>query len=78
VKLPRGVPADRLIRALERLGYRVVRQKGSHIRLRNEKPPAHTITIPLHNALKTGTLHGILSEVAQMQSVTVESIVELF
>src|SRR5207248_2575214 len=38
--------------------------KGSHVRLRHERPPAHTITVPLHNPLKTGTLHGILSEVA--------------
>jgi predicted RNA binding protein YcfA (HicA-like mRNA interferase family) len=33
MKLPRGVSGDRLIRALESLGYRVVRQKGSHVRL---------------------------------------------
>jgi predicted RNA binding protein YcfA (HicA-like mRNA interferase family) len=33
MKLPRGISADRLIRALERLGYTVIRQKGSHIRL---------------------------------------------
>jgi predicted RNA binding protein YcfA (HicA-like mRNA interferase family) len=31
MKLPRGVPADRLIGALERLGYGVIRQKGSHV-----------------------------------------------
>jgi predicted RNA binding protein YcfA (HicA-like mRNA interferase family) len=36
VKLPRGVSADRLIRALESFGYAVVRQKGSHVRLRHD------------------------------------------
>lgn len=77
MKLPRGVSADRLIRALERLGYVVIRQKGSHVRLRHEGPPAHTITVPLHNPLKTGTLHGILSEVAQVRSMTIETIAEL-
>ncbi len=40
MKLPRGVSADRLIRALERLGYVVIRQKGSHARLRHEGPSA--------------------------------------
>jgi hypothetical protein len=30
-----------------------------------------------HNALKTGTLHGILSEVAQMRSITIESLTEM-
>jgi predicted RNA binding protein YcfA (HicA-like mRNA interferase family) len=77
MKLPRGVSGDRLIRALERLGYSVIRQKGSHVRLRHEGPPAHTITVPLHKSLKTGTLNGVLSEVSQMRSIRVESIVEL-
>ena len=77
MRLPRGVSADRLIRVLERLGYGVIRQKGSHVRLRHEGPPVHTITVPLHNPLKIGTFHGILSEVAQTRSITVGSIVEL-
>ena len=71
MKLPRGVSADRLIGALERLGYVVVRQRGSHVRLR------HAGTVPRHDALKTGTLHGLLSEVARMRSITMESIAEL-
>jgi len=47
MKLPRGVSADRVIRAEERLGYEVIRQKGGHIRLRHEGPPIHAITVPL-------------------------------
>jgi predicted RNA binding protein YcfA (HicA-like mRNA interferase family) len=78
MKLPRGVSADRLIRVLEGVGYRVIRQKGSHVRLWHPGPPAHTITVPLHNPLKTGTLHGILAEVALMRSTTVDSLAELF
>jgi hypothetical protein len=38
--------------------------------------PAHNISVPLHNPLKTGTLHGILSEVARMRSLTVEFLAE--
>jgi predicted RNA binding protein YcfA (HicA-like mRNA interferase family) len=76
MKLPRGVSGNRLIGVLESLGYRVVRQKGSHARLKHEGPPVHTITVPRHDSLKTGTLHGVLSEVAQMRSVTVESLIE--
>lgn len=74
MKLPRGVSADRLIRVLEHLGYRVVRQKGSHIRMKLEGPPPHFITVPQHRPLKTGTLHGILSEVAQQQSIPVDQL----
>jgi predicted RNA binding protein YcfA (HicA-like mRNA interferase family) len=54
----------------------VIRQKGSHVRLRHQGPPTHTITVPLHNPLKTGTLHGILTEVALMRSTTVDSLIE--
>ena len=72
MKLPRGVSGDRLIQMLTGLGYAVVRQKGSHVRLRHEGPPAHMITVPRHNPLKTATLHGILFEVAENRSTTVE------
>jgi predicted RNA binding protein YcfA (HicA-like mRNA interferase family) len=77
MKLPRGVSAERLVRALQHLGYEAIRQKASHVRLRHEGPPAHSVTIPLHNQMKTGTLHGILSEVAQMRSVSIETLTEL-
>ena len=77
MKLPRGVSADRLIAALEHVGYEIIRQRGSHVRLRHPGPPAHAITVPLHNPLKTGTLHGIFAEVARMRSTTVDSLSEL-
>jgi predicted RNA binding protein YcfA (HicA-like mRNA interferase family) len=77
MKLPRGISAARLIRALESLGYCVIRQKGSHVRLRHAGPPAHSITVPQHNPLKSGTLHAILAEVARMRSVAIESVIEL-
>jgi predicted RNA binding protein YcfA (HicA-like mRNA interferase family) len=75
MKLPRGVSADRLIRALEHIGYSVVRQKGSHIRLSHPGPPAHSITVPLHDPLKIGTLHGVLAEVSQARSISIENII---
>jgi predicted RNA binding protein YcfA (HicA-like mRNA interferase family) len=77
MKLPRGVSADRLIRGLERIGYEVIRQKGSHVRVRHQGPPAHMITVPLHNPLKTGTLHGILAEIASARSTSIEALCEL-
>jgi predicted RNA binding protein YcfA (HicA-like mRNA interferase family) len=77
MKLPRGVSAERLIRALERLGYTVIRQKGSHIRLFHEAVPTHSISVPLHDPLKIGTFHGILVEVAQAQSISIQAILDL-
>ena len=55
----------------------MIRQKGSHVRLRHDGPPVHMITVPLHNPLKIGTLHDVLSETAQMRSITIESIADL-
>jgi predicted RNA binding protein YcfA (HicA-like mRNA interferase family) len=77
VKLPRGVSGDRLIRALEQLGYAKVRQKGSHVRLFHATAPSHSISVPLHDPLKMGTFHGILAEVAQAQSVSIQDILDL-
>ena len=69
MRTPRGVSADRLIQALQRLGYSVVRQKGSHVRLRHDGPPVHSITVPSHNVVKVGTLQGILSEVIERRGL---------
>ena len=77
MKLPRGVSADRLIRVLQQLGYTVIRQKGSHVRLRHAGPPTHTITVPLHSPLRIGTLHAIVSEVSQMSSISMEALCEM-
>jgi len=77
MKLPRGVSGDRLARTLEHIGNGVIHQKGSHLRLRHSGPPSHAITIPLHNPVKIRTLHSILTEVSQMRSMTIESLVEL-
>jgi predicted RNA binding protein YcfA (HicA-like mRNA interferase family) len=76
VKLPRGISAKQLIRALERLGYAVIRQKGSHIRLSHQSAPTHSISVPLHDPLKIGTFHGILAEVAQAQSISIQEILD--
>jgi predicted RNA binding protein YcfA (HicA-like mRNA interferase family) len=47
------------IRALEQLGFVVVRQRGSHVVLRSAQ---NGCVIPLHRELKRGTLAGILRQ----------------
>ena len=76
MKLPRDVSGDRLIRLLEDLGYRLTRQRGSHARLKHDGPPTHSITVPRHKRLKTGTPQPILAEIARMRSVTIDSLVD--
>ncbi|MBL0028135.1 MAG: type II toxin-antitoxin system HicA family toxin [Rhodanobacteraceae bacterium] len=62
MKLPRNLDADDLIKALSRIGYVVVRQTGSHVRL-HCSGPVHAITIPNHRPLRVGTLAAILQDV---------------
>ena len=57
-KLPR-VSSVEAIRALEQLGFYVVRQRGSHIILRRGSAGC---VVPNHRELKTGTLSGILKQ----------------
>lgn len=77
MKLPAGRIGRSRRSGVGAYSYVVVRQKGSHIRLRNDGPPVHTITVPQHNPIKSGALHGILAQVAYMRSVAIESIFEL-
>ena len=58
----RRVSGEEAIRALERLGFMRVRQRGSHVVLRRETPQgAMGCVVPLHRELAIGTLKGILN-----------------
>ncbi len=67
-KLPR-LPASAVIAALQRLGFQVVRQKGSHVVLRrpSSNPESGeaslTCVVPLHRRdLAVGTLGSVLRQ----------------
>ncbi len=55
----RGVSGRAAIRALERLGFVRLRQKGSHVVLRRG---ARGCVVPLHSELAAGTLRGVLRQ----------------
>jgi predicted RNA binding protein YcfA (HicA-like mRNA interferase family) len=65
MRLPRAISANELIKGLERVGYAVTRQKGSHVRLTTQRNGEHHVTVPGHEALKLGTLAGILADVGE-------------
>jgi len=46
------------ISALESIGYRIARTKGSHVRMRC--PGRRPVTVPRHHELDRGTLRSIL------------------
>ncbi len=59
----RRVSGEEAIRALERLGFIRVRQRGSHVILKKETAQgAIGCVVPLHRELAIGTLHGILQQ----------------
>lgn len=69
-KLP-VVSATDLIRACEKFGYTVVRQKGSHIRLVPKDSLQKKITIPNHKVIGKGLLRKILRDA----NITVEGLI---
>jgi predicted RNA binding protein YcfA (HicA-like mRNA interferase family) len=64
MKLPRDLSGARLVNGLEKVGYVVIRQKGSHIRLTTQRNGEHHITVPNHEWLKVGTIGAILGDVS--------------
>jgi predicted RNA binding protein YcfA (HicA-like mRNA interferase family) len=61
-KIP-SVAYDRIIRTLQRDGWVVVRQKGSHIRLQKRtQDEVLKLTIPAHKPVKRSTLSHILKQ----------------
>lgn len=55
------VSGQQLIKALEKDGWAVVRQRGSHVRLK--KPGRrYALVVPLHKEIRKGTLAGILRD----------------
>ena len=66
MKVPRNISGNELISYLLSIGFRKVRQTGSHVRLVAEiNGMTQTITVPLHHPLKIGTLSNIVKDVAE-------------
>ena len=64
------VSGKALVKFLKGLGYEVVRQKGSHVRLRRKNHIGeHNITIPMHDEITKGTLNDLLSKVSLWVSI---------
>ena len=54
---------DRVVKALERSGFAVIRQKGSHIRMEKRyENEIIKITVPAHKPVKRSTLSHILKQ----------------
>lgn len=63
----------KICQALEKLGYKVDHQTGSHIILRNVKPPYRRLSVPDHKEVARGTLRSIIRQAG----LTVEEFLSL-
>ncbi len=75
-KLPQ-VSGEDVIRLLSSLGYEVVRQRGSHIRLRKITPLGeHNVTVPAHRIIAKGTLSDILNRISLWNNIPREDLIK--
>ncbi len=72
------VSGEKLIKVLSRLGYEIIRQKGSHVRLRKLTTAGdHNITVPLHDELAKGTFNDIISDVSIWNGISKDALMEM-
>ncbi len=50
------------VRAFEKIGYVVDRQRGSHVVMRHRQPPHRRLVVPDHKELAKGTLRALIRE----------------
>lgn len=51
------------VSAFQKIGYQVVRQRGSHIRMRHpDNPSRKPLTVPAHKTLKAGLLRKLIRD----------------
>lgn len=58
MKLPQ-ISGERCVKALQRAGFYIDRQRGSHVIMLRDNPKARA-SVPMHKFLKKGLLHQIL------------------
>ena len=58
----RPLPAQKIIKVLEKTGFKIIRQKGSHVIMMNEK--GVRVVIPVHPGkdVKPGLIRAIIKE----------------
>jgi predicted RNA binding protein YcfA (HicA-like mRNA interferase family) len=72
------ISGEKLIKVMKKLGYTVIRQRGSHIMLRKiSEAGEHNITIPNHPEIAKGTLNDILSKVSIWNNTSKDDLLDM-
>lgn len=67
------LPARRVVRALEKLGFQYQRQRGSHASYAH--PDGRVVTVPIHPARDVA--RGTLREIIRVTGLTVDEFMDL-
>jgi len=65
--------AGEVIRVLEKAGFTLVRQRGSHARLRH--PDGRVVTVPMHPSQDIG--RGLLRKILRDAELSAQELIEL-
>ena len=65
--------ANELIRALEGAGFQIIRQRGSHVRMKH--PDGQIVTVPVHPGQDIG--RGLLRKILRDAELTREAFIAL-
>lgn len=76
MRVTRDLSGAELVRRLERSGYAVTRQTGSHIRLTTGVGGEHHVTIPAHDPLRIGTLAATLNSASFHHPMTRDELLQ--
>ncbi len=69
-----GISGKEAIKRFQKIGYQVLRQQGSHVRLRHAfDSKRRPLTIPMHRELK----FGLLRQLIKHADITVEEFLQL-
>jgi len=71
-KLP-SISGKTAVKAFEKMGYRIIRTRGSHFRLHHINSKKNPLTIPNHKTLGRGLLRKLIRDA----EITIEDFTEL-
>ena len=67
------VKADQLVKALKKVGFEEVRQRGSHLRLKHSD--GRVVTVPIHQGQDIGK--GLLRKILRDAELSVDELIDL-